>query len=146
MSAVEIDNNFPCPVCPYPSTMSEPCYVCDGMRVRGSAPCDTCSGTGVIRQCPVCGADYWKARRLAGHKPIHITLPGVNLFWALESKQKWPSRPGQWFWTKDGDYTDDVQKALHFKSPGEADRWLRVHAHLRSALCVVSVVAKEPTQ
>jgi hypothetical protein len=54
--------------------------------------------------------------------------------WTLQPKNPAPWLSGSRHWTAQGDYTRDVGQALQFKSDTEAERWLRVHKHLRGTL------------
>lgn len=74
----QIDDT-PCPACGNPQTHHRQCAECedgvidehDGDPIN-FAPgeemrtCEECSGQGVERWCPKCGADYWAAKAKAG--------------------------------------------------------------------------------
>jgi DnaJ-class molecular chaperone len=77
MDDVEIDD-IPCPACGCPETRSQRCPECWGEGEHDAyeddpinedpgtyTPCFDCSGTGILRWCPKCGADYWRAKRKA---------------------------------------------------------------------------------
>jgi len=70
MSHLEMDNRARCPSCGFGALLTEECYVCSG---RAPA-CRCCQGTGVIKTCPRCGADFWKAQRRAQAIARHQTM------------------------------------------------------------------------
>ena len=73
-------DDLPCPACGHYETRSRRCNDCDEMHEEvvccddlcvggghcihgdGMAPCSECAGTGIVRWCPKCGADYWRAK------------------------------------------------------------------------------------
>ena len=72
-----------CPACGNPTTHERDCFECDenheecdccddicqgsGHCIHGDGmtECRECHGTGIVRWCPKCGADYWAAKRKA---------------------------------------------------------------------------------
>ena len=55
-----------------PQTISVIDDICVGsghcIHGDGMGPCRECAGTGIVRWCPKCGADYWLAEREAKRK------------------------------------------------------------------------------
>ncbi len=76
-------DDLPCPACDNDVTHSRHCYdcnefnevcvccddLCQGagecMHGDGMDPCPECNGIGIVRWCPKCGADYWRAKEAA---------------------------------------------------------------------------------
>lgn len=75
-----------CPVCGHTPMHEQDCTACNEMHEEcdccddicqgrgecihgdGMIPCRECQGTGIVRWCPKCGADYWLAKEEAEAK------------------------------------------------------------------------------
>jgi hypothetical protein len=78
------DDDVPCPACGHPETRSRRCTeidcedgychdcgedCCCCAVPEPNVTCEECSGTGVVRWCAQCGADYWHAKAAVESRP-----------------------------------------------------------------------------